>query len=235
MGVMEGGGAGWFLAHWMTHGAPPMDALAVDSRRFGRWADRGYLVNKAVECFGLQFGVHYPYEERPAARGKRLSPLHDLMIERGAVMGAAYGWERPNWFSDRLGDAANESFRRSNWFDPVSNECARVTNAVALADLSVFSKFEVSGPDTTHFLETLGANRPPKVGRIGLIHTLTPAGGVQSEFTVARLAEDRAYLTSAAAAEETDTNTLTAHAETQDVTIDTVSYTHLTLPTKRIV
>ncbi|MEM6988720.1 MAG: FAD-binding oxidoreductase, partial [Pseudomonadota bacterium] len=29
MGVMEGGGAGWFLAHWMTHGAPPMDALAV--------------------------------------------------------------------------------------------------------------------------------------------------------------------------------------------------------------
>ncbi|MCB2120193.1 MAG: FAD-binding oxidoreductase, partial [Rhodobacteraceae bacterium] len=38
MGVMEGGGAGWFLAHWMTHGAPPMDALAVDSRRFGSWA-----------------------------------------------------------------------------------------------------------------------------------------------------------------------------------------------------
>ncbi|KAG1700434.1 Dimethylglycine dehydrogenase, mitochondrial [Nymphon striatum] len=34
MGVMEGGGAGWFLAHWMTHGAPPMDPLAVDSRRF---------------------------------------------------------------------------------------------------------------------------------------------------------------------------------------------------------
>ena len=27
MGVMEGGGAGKFLAHWMTHGTPPMDAL----------------------------------------------------------------------------------------------------------------------------------------------------------------------------------------------------------------
>ena len=27
MGVMEGGGSGWFLAHWMTYGAPPMDAL----------------------------------------------------------------------------------------------------------------------------------------------------------------------------------------------------------------
>lgn len=97
---MEGGGAGWFLAHWMTHGAPPMDALAVDSRRFGPRADRDYRVAKAVECFGLQFGVHYPNEERPAGRGKRLSPLHDLMVARGAVMGAAHGWERPNCFSD---------------------------------------------------------------------------------------------------------------------------------------
>ncbi len=69
MGVMEGGGAGKFLAHWMTHGAPPMDALAVDSRRFGPWADRDYPVAKAIECFGLQFGVHYPHEERPAGRG----------------------------------------------------------------------------------------------------------------------------------------------------------------------
>ena len=67
MGVMEGGGAGWFLAHWMTHGAPPMDALAIDPRRFGAWADRDYRVEKAIECFGLQFGVHYPHEERPAA------------------------------------------------------------------------------------------------------------------------------------------------------------------------
>ncbi|MFT4743397.1 MAG: dimethylglycine dehydrogenase, partial [Yoonia sp.] len=53
MGVMEGGGSGWFLAHWMTHGAPPMDALAVDSRRFGPWADRDFRVSKAIESFGL--------------------------------------------------------------------------------------------------------------------------------------------------------------------------------------
>lgn len=219
MGVMEGGGAGWFLAHWMTHGAPPMDALAVESRRFGSWADRDYRVEKAVECFGLQFGVHYPHEERPAARGKRLSPLHDLMIERGAVMGAAHGWERPNWFSDRADDIANESFRRSNWFEAVDRECATVARNVALADLSVFSKFEVKGPGTVDFLETLGANRSAKVGRIGLIQNLTPTGGVHSEFTVARLAEDHAYLTSAAAAEEIDADVLNNHAAAHDVSV----------------
>ncbi len=217
MGVMEGGGAGWFLAHWMTHGAPPMDALAVDSRRFGRWADRDFRVAKAVECFGLQFGVHYPHEERPAGRGLRLSPLHDLMIARGAVMGAAHGWERPNWFSDTSGVVADETFRRANWFEPVARECLKVSEAAALSDLSVFSKFEVTGPDTREFLDSLGANRAPAEGRIGLTHALTPAGGVLSEFTVAMVNETFAYLTSAAAAEEIDYDVLRVHAQGFDV------------------
>ena len=223
MGVMEGGGAGWFLAHWMTHNAPPMDALAVDPRRFGQWAGRAYRVDKAVECFGLQFGVHYPHEERPAGRNLRLSALHDLMLARGAVMGAAFGWERPNWFADPSGGHADtqsdETFRRANWFAPVASECQAVAERAALADLSVFAKFQITGPDTQAFLDTLGANTPPKTGRVGLIHALTPAGGVAAEFTVARLDVSRAYLTSATAAEEMDCDLLTAHAARHDVTV----------------
>ena len=223
MGVMEGGGAGWFLAHWMTHGAPPMDPLAVDSRRFGSWADRDFRVAKAIECFGLQFGVHYPYEERPAGRGLRLSPLHDLMVERGAVMGAAHGWERPNWFADGPGAQADETFRRANWFAPVGREVEAAHTRVAMADLSVFSKFEVQGPDTGAFLEALGANRQPKPGRIGLTHVLTSAGGVLSEFTVSRLSDTQAYLTSAAAAEEIDLDVLRSCATGFDVAVSNVT------------
>lgn len=219
MGIMEGGGAGKFLAHWMTHGAPPMDALAVDSRRFGPWADRSYRVDKAIECFGLQFGVHFPFEERPAGRNIRRSPLHDIMLERGAVMGAAHGAERPNWFSVQQGDANRDSFRRTNWFEAVAREVEAVTTRVALADLSVFSKFDVTGPDALPFLDALGANAPPKPGRIGLTHALTPAGGVASEFTVTVLSPTRAYLTSAAASEEMDLDLLTARASGFDVTI----------------
>ena len=99
MGVMEAGGAGRFLADWMVDGAPPMDALAVDPRRFGGWADRDYRVAKAAESFGLQFGVHFPFEERPAGRPRRVTPIHDAQAARGAVFGFAYGWERPNWFA----------------------------------------------------------------------------------------------------------------------------------------
>ena len=225
MGVMEGGGAGWFLAHWMTHGAPPMDALAIDSRRFGSWADREYRVAKAIECFGLQFGVHYPHEERPAGRDLRLSPLHEVMLERGAVMGVAHGWERPNWFSTTPGAVADATFRRPNWFAPVAAEVEAATTRVAMADLSVFSKFELHGADVSPFLEAVGANRAPQVGRIGLTHALTPAGGVLSEFTVARLGQDHAYLTSAAVAQEIDWDLLQSRlggfdVQLQDVTED---------------
>ena len=50
------------------------------------------------------------------------------------------------------------------------------------------------------------------MGRIGITHALTGAGGVASEFTVTRLAADRYYLTSAAAAERHDEDLLRRHA-----------------------
>lgn len=214
MGVMEGGGAGAFLAHWMTEGAPPMDAWAIDSRRFGGYADRDYRVSKAVECFGLQFGVHYPFEEREAGRPRRVTPIHADQQRAGAVFGCAYGWERPNWFAQ--GDPEEErrlTFRRPGWFASVAAECRNVRDAVGLVDLSAFSKFEVAGPGAEAFLAGLGANRPPGGnGRIALTHALTPAGGVMAEFTVTRLAGDRYYLTSAAFAERHDEDLLRSRA-----------------------
>ena len=234
MGVMEGGGAGRFLAGWMVDGAPPMDALAVDPRRFGGYADRDYRVAKATECFGLQFGVHYPFEERPAGRPRRVTPIYDAQAERGAVFGCAYGWERPNWFAagyesrsrSRPGtlsgfetrpqnDSGDTSltFLRPAWRETVAAECRAVRDRAGLVDLSAFSKFEIAGADATAFVERLGANRAPRaIGRIGLTHVLTNAGGVASELTVARLAANRYYITSAAAAERHDEDLLRRHA-----------------------
>ena len=210
MGVMEGGGAGAFLADWIIEGAPPRDALAIDSRRFGSFADRAYRLDKAIECYGLQFAPHHPFEEREAGRPRRVTPINEKQAKAGAVFGCAYGWERPNWYS--LGDAEAEarlSFRRPGWFEAVGSECLAVRDAVGLADLSAFAKFEISGPGAADFMAGLGANRPPqRVGRIGLTHALTPAGGVASEFTVTRLSSERFYLTSAAAAERHDEDLL---------------------------
>jgi dimethylglycine dehydrogenase len=224
MGVMEGGGAGRFLAEWMDGGEPPMDALAVDSRRFGAYADRNYRVARAVECFAAQFGIHYPYEERAAGRDCKLTPAHPILKSSGAVFGSAYGFERPNWFStDPAIDASTLSFRRANWFDAVAAECANLVSNVGLADLSAFSKFLVSGNDAFEFIDRIGANRAPSVGRIGLTHALTSAGGVASEFTVTRLAENEFYLVSAAVAGRHDEDLLRARAFGYDLAVENVT------------
>jgi dimethylglycine dehydrogenase len=227
MGVMEGGGAGRFLAEWIVGGEPPMDALGVDPRRFGGYADRDYRVAKAVESFANQFAIHFPYEERPAGRPKRTSPIHEDLAERGAVFGFVYGWERPNWFASGPHREAALTFRRPGWFDEVGAECRLVRDRVGIADMSPLSKFEVQGRDATRFLDALGANRPPsRIGGMCLDHALTPSGGIASEFTVARLDENRIYLTSAAAAHRHDLDLLHAraaafsHLSIEDLTTD---------------
>ncbi|MDH3742222.1 MAG: FAD-dependent oxidoreductase, partial [Hyphomicrobiales bacterium] len=210
MGVMEGGGAGKFLAEWIIGGEPPMDALALDPRRFGAYADRDYRINKAIECFGNQFAIHYPYEEREAGRPRLTSAIHEEMDTAGAVFGQAYGWERPNWFAPPNCPPSGAhlpplTFARTSWFGAVAGECEAAKERVSIADMSVFSKFEVFGVEKAQIIDHLGANSPPsKVGRVGLIHALTPSGGIASEFTVTRLSETRFYLTSAAAARRQD-------------------------------
>ena len=77
--------------------------------------------------------------------------------------------KRPNWFSkDKNVKQSSLSFHRPNWFEPVSDECLNLQSNVGLADLSPFSKFSVSGPDASQFIEHLGSNKMPVIGRVGL-------------------------------------------------------------------
>lgn len=222
MGVMEGGGAGKFLAEWIVGGEPPMDPLPVDPRRFGDFADRDYRVAKAVESFGNQFAIHFPYEERPAGRPKRMARTYTELARQHAVFGCVYGWERANWFArEPHPEDVPLTFGRPAWFAAVGAECMAVRDAAGIADLSHLAKFEVRGRDAARFAESLGANAPPRrAGAIGLLHTLTKSGGVRSEFTIVRLAEEHYYLTSAAAAERHDFDLLRSHAARfDDITV----------------
>lgn len=212
-GVTAAGGAGWQLAEWIVDGEPTIDMLGVDPRRFGDHASKAYLKAKNEEAYANVFTVHYPDEERPAARPLKTAPCHDRMKALGAVFGQKFGWERPNWFAPE--DMAQEddwSFRRSRWFDPVGAECRNVAENVGLLDMTAFAKARLSGPGATAFLDRLVANRLPKrVGRIGLVHALTPGGGVHSEFTVYKEAEDSWYLVSAGALKRLDHDWLWRH------------------------
>ena len=230
-GVTAAGGAGWQLAEWITEGEPSVDMMGVDPRRFGPYATRGYLRAKNEEAYANVFSIHYPDEERAAARPLKRAPCYDRMAALGAVFGSVYGWERPNWFAPpdySLSDAdlarpdflLNEtgappdatgnrrerwSFRRSNYFEHVGNECRHVHEQAGVLDMSAFAKFEVSGHGAAAWLDGLMANRIPKnIGRLSLCHMLTPQGGVRAEFTVYKSAAEQFYLVSAGAYERHD-------------------------------
>ena len=205
-GITAAGGAGDLLSDWMVNGEPAIDPWDLDPRRFGPYANKRYTKIKNEECYEHVFIHHYPLEERPGARPAKTAPCYDRMKALGAVFGQKYGWERPNWFAPSKSKQKDKySFRRTNYFEPVREECRAVRERVGLLDLTGFSKFEISGKGAEAFLDRIVANRlPKKIGRIALAHALTPQGGVRSEFTVSRLAEDRFYVVSAAAAERHD-------------------------------
>ena len=230
-GVTAAGGAGWQLAHWIVDGEPTLDMMGVDPRRFGPYAGRGYLKEKNEEAYAKVFTVHYPDEERTAARPLRRFPCHDRMAALGAVFGSVYGWERPAWFAPKgyalseadlakpdvllnenhpegaPGEPVREkwSFRRSNYFPIVGAECRHVHEKVGLLEMSAFAKFEVTGPGAESWLDSLFTNKvPTAVGKVSLTYLLTEKGGVRAEFTVYREAPQRFYLVSAGALERHD-------------------------------
>ena len=53
--------------------------LGVEPRRYGNYATKSYLKAKNEEAYSHVFIVHYPDEERPAARPLRTAPCYERM------------------------------------------------------------------------------------------------------------------------------------------------------------
>ena len=205
-GITAAGGAGWQLAEWIVDGEPTIDMLGVDPRRFGDYATKSYLIEKNEEAYANVFTTHYPDEEREAGRPLRQAPCYDRLKDLGAVFGQKFGWERANWFAPTGVEQIDDwSFRRSNWFNHVGNECLNVQNNVGILDMTAFAKCRISGPGAKDFLDNLVANKlPQKNGRVNLCHALNSKGGVHSEFTIAKESDDSFYLVSAGAFQRLD-------------------------------
>ncbi len=212
-GITAAGGAGWQLAEWIVEGEPTIDMLGVDPRRFGDYANKQYLIEKNEETYANVFTIHYPDEERPAARPHRTAPCYERLRDLGAVFGQKAGWERANWFApEGVAQEDHWSFRRSAWLPHVGNECRNVHSNVGLLDMTAFAKCRVSGPGAEAFLDWFLANRlPRKIGRIGLCHALNTRGGVHSEFTIQRESANSFYLVSAGALQRLDHDYLWRH------------------------
>jgi 4-methylaminobutanoate oxidase (formaldehyde-forming) len=198
-GIAAGGGAGMALAEWVAKGGPPYDLWPVDIRRFGRnHLDTNWVRTRTMEAYAKHYTMAWPHEEHHSGRPLRRSPLYDRLKAQGAVFGEKTGWERPNWFADlRAGEDARDlySYGRQNWFEPVRREHTAARERVAVFDESSFAKFTLKGRDAEQTLSWIAANDVAKpVGRLIYTQMLNSHGGIESDLTVARVAEDEYYI-----------------------------------------
>ncbi|MXZ81838.1 MAG: FAD-dependent oxidoreductase [Gammaproteobacteria bacterium] len=191
-GFSQGGGVGLILAEWMVEGEPSRDVFAMDVARFGDYCTRPYTRLKVRENYQRRFSVAYPNEELPAGRPFRTTPAYGIWAARNAVFGSAYGMEAVNYFAPP-GDEPYEipSFRRSNAFRTVGEECRAVREAVGINEIHNFSKFEVSGSRAEAWIASVMAGRMPNSGRLTLSPMLSPKGRLIGDFTISRLGDDR--------------------------------------------
>jgi glycine cleavage system aminomethyltransferase T/glycine/D-amino acid oxidase-like deaminating enzyme len=196
-GLAGAGGMGRLVAEWIVGGQPGLDVWEMDSRRFGaHYAGRDYTLARTLEVYSTYYDVKYPGHERQAGRPLRLSPTYERLRELGAAFGEKSGWERANWFEPNAA-AGDEALRPRGWagrlWSPaIGAEHRACRETAAIFDETSFAKIEVSGHGAPEFLERLCDNRVAReVGQITYTSMLNPRGGIECDFTVTRLAEDR--------------------------------------------
>ncbi len=208
-GIAAAGGAGKALAEWMMAGEPPYDLWRCDIRRFARHhEDPGWVRARTLELYGKHYTIPWPFEEHDSGRPLRRSPLYDTLLAAGACFGEKMGWERPNWFAPKGVEAKDVySFGRQNWFEHVGNEHRAVRERVGVFDQTSFAKFMVIGKDAEKALSWICANDiSGPTGRLTYTQMLNSRGGIECDVTVARLAEDRFYITTGTAFGTHDTH-----------------------------
>ncbi len=224
IGITQGPGAGKYLAQWMVHGQTEINVREMDPRRFSHHAPGRYTIERSIDEYHEMYQTRMPGEYRPAGREIMTNPIYETLRAKGAIFAENYNWERPKWF-DENGEGEIYSFRRSNSFGPVGEECRAVRGGVGVADITGFSKIDVTGPDAAAYLERMSANRIPSTDHgMRLVHMLTDLGGIESEMTITRLAPDRFFVLSAIVAEQHDLDWLQQHiAPKENVTVTDVT------------
>jgi 4-methylaminobutanoate oxidase (formaldehyde-forming) len=221
---------GKLVAEWIAEGVPSLDVWEMDSRRFGSaYRSRAYTLARTTEVYSTYYDVKYPGHERQAGRPLRVSPAYARLAELGAAFGEKSGWERANWFEPNAA-AGDESLRPKGWagrlWSPATGaEHRACRESAALFDETSFAKIEVSGAGAAAFLESLCANRVARdVGAITYTQMLNRHGGIECDFTVTRLAEDRFRIVTGTAFGQHDLAWIRSHApEDGSVTVADVT------------
>ncbi|MER3438730.1 MAG: sarcosine dehydrogenase, partial [Chloroflexota bacterium] len=140
----------------------------------------------------------HPLQPMEEPRPLRKSPFYEQERQLGAVFFEARGWEVPRWYEANapLLDVYHPR-ERTRWaaryWSPIAGaEHLATRERVALFDMTPLPKVEVLGPGALAFLQRMTTNQLDRpVGSVVYTLMLDGAGGIRSDLTVARLADDR--------------------------------------------
>jgi len=229
-GIAQGGGAGKVLSEWITEGYTEWDMWSCDPRRFTDYTDSDYCAEKAIEVYGHEYAMHFPFHSWAAGRNKKLSSNHQKILKNGGQMGAYNGWERANWFAKNGDDTSEKSTQTWNregpWFSRVREECLAVNRNVGVLDLPGFSRFKVEGPGASEFLLSKISGNLPAIDRMNLAYFPDERGRVLTEMSIMRHDLNKFTLITAGAAQWHDYEILklginkNQNVEVSDITND---------------
>ncbi len=197
-GFGAGGALGQIVAEWIVEGSPTIDTFELNAQRFGPiYTDRRYTTERARESYRYYYLLRYPEDENELCRPRRRSLVEERLQALGVVWGEKNGWERPNYFDPgkpwrRAGaDQHAWGWGRPPYFEQVGREHRAVRERAGLFEMSSFGKVDVRGPGALALLQRLADNDVGKpVGSVVYTQFLTERGGIVSDLTITRLADD---------------------------------------------
>ncbi|XAL98321.1 FAD-dependent oxidoreductase [Phycisphaeraceae bacterium D3-23] len=197
-GIAGAGGVGKVMAEWIIDGEPSLDVYSLDIRRFSSAHNRStkYIAQRSLEYYPKHYTIAWPMYQTKTQRQLRRSPLYETLKAQGACFGEKSGWERAQWFAPQ-GVEAKETmtFGRGNWHEHVARECAAIRDSVAILDQSSFGKIEVRGRDALAHLQRLSTRNIDKpVGTLSYTQMCNDKGRIETDLTIARLADDHFYI-----------------------------------------
>lgn len=204
--VTHSSGVARAVAEILTQGWSEIDLAECELNRFEDvQLAPTYIKETSQQNFVEVYDILHPLQPKESPRNLRVSPFHARQRELGAFFLEAGAWERPYWYESNeelIKDLPTEwqPVDRDAWsaryYSPIAAvEAWKTRTAVAMYDMTPLRRLEVSGPGAVDLLQRLCTGDVSKkmaavTGPVTYTLLLDDRGGVRSDVTVARLAEE---------------------------------------------
>jgi glycine cleavage system aminomethyltransferase T/glycine/D-amino acid oxidase-like deaminating enzyme len=204
--VTHSAGVARAMAELLTEGQSRTDLHGCELTRFEKvQTSDQYVSETSQQNFVEIYDVLHPLQPKESPRDLRVSPFNIRQKELGAFFLESAGWERPHWFEANRGlldelPAQWQAPERDEWsamfHSPISAaEAWKTRTAVGLYDMTPLKRLAVTGPGALPLLQRLSTgNIAKKPGAVTYCLLLADDGGIRSDVTVARLAEEQFQL-----------------------------------------